>query len=310
MKIWSFLLFTITYLLLVSLANSEDASNTCNEGSGSCRSYSILGKPKEFADGVIPGVKLAVRRWIPPSSTDTKAVILFHHGGAGWHSGYGDIMGTFMQNAGIAVISYDTMGAGHSTGMDGLCQYFPNMTVLTDDFSQMLTKVRKEYPSKKIFAMGESFGGMVLASQILFEQRKQDEGVLADGYLFTGPVIKLLRTDVFSTFDLAFGDKGWAKAGRNDPIIQEAAQIPPRLGMAASILSNMDQMYRDLDEVKVPFKIWMGEHEQRVDTDAIRYFAKVASSKDKELEVVNGAYHQLFQDLPDVTNKVCENVRD
>lgn len=124
------------------------------------------------------------------------------------------------------------------------------------------------------------------------------------------PMAKMPGTDVFSTFDLAFGDKGWAKAGRGDPFVQEAAGNPPRLGMAVSILKSMDDMFSRLSEVQVPLKIFTGENEQRVDTDAIRHFFKAASSKDKTLEIVDGAYHQLFQDLPEVTEKVNVGVRD
>ena len=138
----------------------------------------------------MPGVQLAVRRWIP---SDPKALVIFHHGGVGFHSGYSEIMGTFLRDSGIGVIAYDNMGQGYSTGVDGLRDYFPNITVLCDDFTQMISNARKEYPSIKVFGVGESFGGMVLATQILQEQRKQEGGVLADGYIFSGPVIKVLR---------------------------------------------------------------------------------------------------------------------
>ena len=104
-------------------------------------------------------------------------------------------MGSFLKERGIAVVAYDTMGSGYSTGVDGLRNYFPNMTVLADDLSLMISSVRKDYPSPsvKVFAIGESFGGNVLATQILQEQQKGDDGVLADGYIFSGPVILLLR---------------------------------------------------------------------------------------------------------------------
>lgn len=141
-------------------------------------------------DGTQPDVKLAVRRWIP---ADPKAVILFAHGGAGFHSGYSEIMGTFQQEAGIAVIAFDSMGNGYSTGVDDLRNYFPSMPALTEEYSTMLRRVKEEYPGKKVFAMGESFGGNILANQILEEQQKGDDGILADGYILTGPVIKLLR---------------------------------------------------------------------------------------------------------------------
>lgn len=116
-------------------------------------------------------------------------------------------------------------------------------------------------------------------------------------------------TDFFSTFDLAFGDKGWAQTGRNDLIIQEAATIAPKLGMITSVLKNMNAMYDSLEEVNVPFKIFMGENEGRVDVDAVKQLARVAKSTDKEIEIVEGGYHQLFQDVPVVTQKVCQRVQ-
>lgn len=116
--------------------------------------------------------------------------------------------------------------------------------------------------------------------------------------------------DIFSTFDAAFGDKGWAQAGRSDPMIQEAAKIPPRLGMIASILTNMDGMYDSLEEIDVPFKIFLGENESRVDVPSVKHFAQVAKLKDKSIEIVAGGYHQLFQDVPEVTQYVCKEIQN
>lgn len=123
------------------------------------------------------------------------------------------------------------------------------------------------------------------------------------------PMLTMPGTDFFSTFDLAFGDPKWASTGRNDPIIQEAAVIPPKLGMAASILTNMNSMYDHLHEVNVPLKILMGSNEGRVDVDAVKHLAKVAKSADKEIEIVEGAYHQLFQDIPELTKSVCHKIQ-
>ena len=115
-------------------------------------------------------------------------------------------------------------------------------------------------------------------------------------------------TDFFSTFDMAFGDKRWAQAGRNDPLIQEAAAIPPRLGMAASILTHMDRLYHSLEDIRVPFKILLGENESRVDVSAVKHLAQVAISDDKEIEIVPGGFHQLFQDRANVTAFVCDRI--
>ena len=122
------------------------------------------------------------------------------------------------------------------------------------------------------------------------------------------PLMKMPGTDFFSTFDLAFGDERWAQAGRNDPLIQEAATIPPRLGMAASILTHMDKLYHSLGDIRVPFKILLGENESRVDVSAVKHLAQVATSDDKEIEIVPGGFHQLFQDRANVTALVCNRI--
>ena len=298
----------------------------------SCVEFAPLGEPNEFTASTT-GVKLAVRRWIPPD--EVKSVVVVHHGGAGWHSGYFDIFGQSLQKRGIAVIAYDQVGSGYSEGMaGGLRQYVDSMETLSSDSTRMIQEARAKYPGKKTFALGESFGCMVLLHQILTEQKKGDEGLLADGYVFSGPVVKVLPemlpptpviavvkllarffpmltmpgTDFFSTFDLAFGDQRWAKAGRADPFIQEAAATPPKLGMAASILSNMMTINESLGDIQVPFKIFTGENEGRVDVTAIKKLAEEATSEDKSIEIVPKGYHQLFQDMPDVTESVCEGI--
>ena len=176
-------------LFLFALATCAHGEDSCNPAEGTCKSYIIPGAPNEFVESTT-GVKLAVRRWEPEG--EIKSVLLFIHGGVGWHSAYSENMGKSMAEAGIAVVAYDAVGCGHSESIDGLRQYFDSMETLTNDISMMLKKLRKDYPGKKVFAMGESFGGFQLESQILIEQ-DATEGTLADGYIFTGPVIKLLR---------------------------------------------------------------------------------------------------------------------
>lgn len=119
------------------------------------------------------------------------------------------------------------------------------------------------------------------------------------------PNRSLPGSDFCLTFDVTFGDKAWPLTGRNDPFIQEAATIA---GLISSVLSTMAMINRSFDSVNVPLKILVGEKEGRVDTDAVKELAKGASSKD--IEIVQGAYHQLFQDVPEVTKKVCQSVTE
>lgn len=186
-------LFVAILAMSPATANAE-TSGDCNpeeSGDGTCQLYPILQKPNEFTTST-KGLQLAVRRWIP-AEEEPKAVLLFQHGGAGFHSAYSDIMGQSLSKAGIAVIAYDQAGSGHS---EGERNWFDSMDTVCDDYTKMLQKVKAEFPQKKVFAMGESFGGLVVLAQSLREQDKIDngeQGTLADGYILTGPVIKLLR---------------------------------------------------------------------------------------------------------------------
>lgn len=173
-------------LFFFAIASCGRETGSCSPEEGTCSLYPILGKPVEFTESS-QGLKLAVRRWKP--SQHVKAVVLFQHGGAGFHSAYSDIMGRSLSDAGILVVAYDQAGSGYS---EGPRNYFDSIDTVCEDFTKVLQQVKAEYPGKKVFAMGESFGGFSILSQSLLEQKK-DRGTLADGYILTGPVIKLLR---------------------------------------------------------------------------------------------------------------------
>ena len=64
--------------------------------------FQPLGKPTEFASS--RGHKVALRRW---DVKEPKAVLLIVHGGAGWHSGYFDLLGKALQAKSFAAVAYD-----------------------------------------------------------------------------------------------------------------------------------------------------------------------------------------------------------
>ena len=59
---------------------------------------------------------------------------------------------------------------------------------------------------------------------------------------------------------------------------------------------------------KAPFAMIVGEKEIRVDTGAAFEFFLAAGSEDKHLKVLKGAYHQLFQDQPEIAQQAVQEV--
>jgi acylglycerol lipase len=343
------LLWTLVSILLVvpgcvTLAQDCRAEDTNNNAETCHEVLAPLGPATEFTTSS-KGIKMALRRWIPEkkeddTDTDTsiviKSVVVVVHGGAGWHSGYFDVLGQGLQRHGIAVVAYDQPGSGYSDSYDGIRFYTDSMDTLVADFSMIVRQMRLDYPGKKVFALGESFGAMQLLHHILLSSADDDDDNKADGYILCGtvinvkeemlppkPVVAIVKwigtflpkvtlpaADVFATFDDAFGDPRWAKAGRADPIVQEAARTPPRLGFAASVLKTADTISQRLDQINVPFAIFTGEKDVRVHpADSFRLY-ETSPSTDKSLTQVKNGYHQLFQDMPDVTQAVIDGVKD
>ena len=75
------------------------------------------------------------------------------------------------------------------------------------------------------------------------------------------PKLKIPGTDLYSTFDEAFGDQRWAQAGSSNPFVQEASLTPPLLDMAVTTLaaSKSNDKLMDLVEVALFFLVGGGD---------------------------------------------------
>jgi len=99
---------------------------------------------------------LAVRRWVPAEDKEIKSILIAHHGGCGWQSGYFDDFGNGLKENGIGLIAYDQVGSGHSDGIGGRRQYFDSIDRLSDDLTKFVKDTRDRFPSKPMFVLGES----------------------------------------------------------------------------------------------------------------------------------------------------------
>jgi len=321
-----------------------DAAETCDNVAsiGTCENNNgdalgdeigpLLEKPTEFVSSSTPEIRLAVRRWIPDE--DVKSLVVIHHGGAGMHSGWFDGLGNFLMEHGIGVIAYDMVGVGFSDAIGGRRHYFDSIDRVADDLTTLVKDTREKYPGKPVFVLAESFGGMVALHSILKNQTTKN--MVADGYILTGPVItvreemlppkivirivkflarffpkmKMPGTDIASTFDEAFGDPRWAKAGRADPIVQEWFGTTPLLDMAVSALTVSESNKRSMDQVDVPISVMVGDGDVRINIPESKLLIKVAKSKDKRFKLYENARHMLFQDKPEISREAMNDVKD
>ncbi|CAL1134262.1 unnamed protein product [Cladocopium goreaui] len=218
------------------------------------------------------------------------------------HSGYFDILGQALKRAGYTAVAYDQVGCGYSQGDPG---YIERYSFVVDDL-QKRAEEHLRYPKResqvprvqcKLFILGESAGALLALRH-----------GIGRSHFF--PRLPLPGVDVVSTFDAAFGEPRWAAAGKADPIVRRVLDAKFHVRTGAETLNAVDFVNDPSKQrlLKSPLAIIVGEKEQRVDVGAIFEFYLAAGSIDKQLKVIPGACHQLFQDKADITRQAVQEV--
>ncbi len=136
------------------------------------------------------GKAVALHTWIPEG--EVKAVVQLSHGMAEYALRY-DRLGTLLAENGIAFMAHDHRGHGETAGAIENLGYLADKKGffrVADDVHELLQKWRKEYPGKKVFLFGHSFGSFV--SQCVIEKWGSEiDGVILCGS--AGPNLALTR---------------------------------------------------------------------------------------------------------------------
>lgn len=114
------------------------------------------------------GIKVALHKWIPES--EVKAVVQLSHGMAEYALRY-DRLGNFLVENGIALYAHDHRGHGETAGSVENCGFLSEregFQRVVLDLKAMIDKCHNDFPEKKVFLFGHSFGSFV--SQSFIEQ--------------------------------------------------------------------------------------------------------------------------------------------
>src|SRR5579871_1249683 len=100
------------------------------------------------------GVTLPLRRWLPPGQP--VAVILALHGFNDYSNAF-TLPAPALTQRGIAVYAYDQRGFGAAPQRGR----WPGEMVMARDAARAATLLRRRYPDRPIYLLGESMGGAV-----------------------------------------------------------------------------------------------------------------------------------------------------
>jgi len=230
---------------------------------------------------------------------DARAVIVIVHGLCE-HSGRYQYVTAEFNNFGYSVYRFDNRGHGRSGGDRG---YINDFNELIDDAQKVVDRVRLENPGLPVFMLGHSLGGFIAAACAVKYPGRLSGQVLSGAAVMIQPVLAALegvdfsetpRAPIVNTLtDMVCRDPEVVRAYREDPL--NLKEFTTRL-MSESLLRGARWLMNRQVDYACPCLILHGGADQIVTPDASLYFYEHIASKDKELKIYDGLYHEILNE--------------
>src|SRR5262245_26251928 len=246
------------------------------------------------------GLKILVRSWIP-ESLPRAAIVVCH--GVNSHGGQYLSVGEQFAASGIAAFALDLRGRGRS---DGERFYVEDVADYVSDVAVTIALAKSRHPGLPIFLLGHSAGGVVSSTYVL-DHQAEIAGFICESFAFQVPapgfalaaikgishiaprlpVLKLKNED-FSR------DPKAVEALNNDPLT--AHEVQPAITVAALVRAD-ERLHDEFPLVTLPLLIMHGTDDKATVCRGSQFFYDTAGSKDKTLELYEGHYHDLLNDI-------------
>ena len=240
-----------------------------------------------------------VRSWEPEAA---RAVVVLVHG-FNSHSGYYIHTGEEIAASGFAAFALDLRGRGRS---DGDRFYIESISEFVQDVATVVSLARLRHPGLPTFLLGHSAGGVVSCLYVLEHQREL-AGFICMSFAFQVPApdfaiaalkglshlaphahVLRLHNEDFSR------DPAVVKAMNDDPLIANETQ-PTR---TVAELARADERLRtEFSSITLPLLILHGTADKAAKASGSQTFYDAAGSGDKTLELYEGHYHDLLNDV-------------
>lgn len=258
--------------------------------------------PRLEADRVIAadGAVLPLSVWRPQE--EPRAVALALHGFNDYRQAFSGV-GAFLSARGIATYAYDQRGFG-ATAQRGI---WPDAERLVDDVRTAAALLRKEYPGRPLYLLGESMGGAVAMSVLAETPEAADGAVLVAAAVWGRATMNPLQRALL--WLLAHSAPGWRLSGSwlgitasdnaamlralgEDPLVIKKARADALWGM----IDLMDRALASAPALTVPTLVLYGEHDEVIPRRPTCHMLSVLNPAARVVIYPNG-YHMLTRDL-------------
>ncbi|WP_162932613.1 alpha/beta hydrolase [Solimonas sp. K1W22B-7] len=265
-------------------------------------------------DGQLSGAggrRIYWQSWLPVRTSF--AVVIAH--GACEHSGRYQRLAEYLLEQGAAVYALDHRGHGRSEGSRAYLDRFEHAC---QDIDQVVEMARQAHRGRPLFLLGHSLGGALALRYALKRQGKLAGLVLSSpavaldgvpsGLMMIARLLSVVapRTPLYPIAAQGISrDPAEVTAYQNDALIYRG-KIPART--VVELASFLEWLPAALPALRLPLLVLHGTADTLApDTGGKRVHA-AAGSLDKSLQLYEGGYHELFNELPGMREQVCQDL--
>ena len=245
----------------------------------------------------------------------TRAVVVISHG-AGEHGGRYRRFAEHLSAGGYAVYAIDHRGHGRSAGSRALVDRLANAAT---DLDRLVDLARGAHPDVPLILLGHSLGGTIALLYCANHQSK------LDGLILSGPLVMLdpppasvakLAARALSALAprlpavavdpaLVSRDAQEVEAYRSDPLVHHG-RLPLRT--VAEITTVLPLLANQAADLQIPLLVAHGSEDRLAPLAGGRLVYERAASSDKTMNIYDGFFHEILNELPEDRERVFADV--
>ncbi|TAM12938.1 MAG: alpha/beta hydrolase [Nevskiaceae bacterium] len=249
------------------------------------------------------GCQLYWQAWLPERRAE-HLIVIAH--GMSEHSGrYTRLAEHLVRDRRCAVYAIDHRGHGRSAGVRAL---FERIAWVENDFHQLVTQARKDFPYLKPLALGHSLGGLIVIGYALREQDNL-KGLIVSAPAIALPKIPFLQvmvarllstvrpnTPIYPIDASAIShDPDEVRDYEQDPLNYHG-KVPART--MVRVLDRLAWLPATYPVLKLPVLAMHGTSDLLAPVAGSKDFHARLGSSDKTLKLYEGLYHEIFNERP------------
>lgn len=251
------------------------------------------------------GATLPLRRWLPKQ--EPQAVLIALHG-FNDYSQFFEQPGQFFSSHGVASFAYDQRGFGRAPKRG----FWAGISTYTDDLQTLIRLLKKRYPGRPVFLLGESMGGAVVITAMKQTTRESIDGIILSApALWARSTMPWYQTSLLWTLAhtvpwMTLTGKGvkvqasdnieMLRALGRDPLVIKATRVESIYGLT----NLMDEAFASASDLQGKTLLLYGEKDEIIPKKPTYAFLQsflATDAHDKTVGFYEQGYHMLLRDL-------------